>query len=109
MIAARLVRGCHRFRDIHPGDQRETVAERFERFGDERELEIRAFLQRAPVTRRRTVRMPDSQKALHRSRRSLMQRRLRRDHGVEQRNADSDARSAENRTTWNEFFGNEHS
>ena len=63
MIAAGLFLGRQTLRGMsRPLISDNVIAERLQRFGDERELEVLTFLQRTPVAGRRAVRMPDTEK-----------------------------------------------
>jgi hypothetical protein len=68
VVPARLFVGGRCFRHIQPGNQGHTVAEWLQRLCDEGELEVFAVLQRAPVTGRSAMRMPDTDKAFGRRR-----------------------------------------
>ena len=85
VIAARLLVGGHRLRHVEAADEHHAVAERLERLGDERELEVPAFLDRAPVAGRGAVRVPDADEAPHGRRGGQPQRREGGHHRVEQR------------------------
>ena len=108
VIAARLLVGGHRFRHVEAADEHHAIAERLERLGDERELEVPAFLGRAPVAGRGAVRVPDADEAPHGRRGGEPQRRESGHHRVEQRQGEGDAHPVQERPTRYVSLGDKH-
>jgi hypothetical protein len=108
MIAAGLIVCRHRLRHVEAGDQHDTVAERLERLGGERELEVFSLLERAPVSRRRAVRVPDAGKSPCRRGRRQPQRTQRRHHRFEERQRERHPGPAQERASWNVAVSDEH-
>src|SRR5688572_10116522 len=76
VIASRFVRRGVGFGRIQTTDEHHTIAEGLERLCDERELEVRTFLNRAEVARRYSMGMPDPDEAFYGPRRCLADRCL---------------------------------
>ena len=108
MIAAGLVVGRHRLGHVEARDQHDAAAEGLEWFRDEREVEVAALLERTPITRRGTVRMPDADEPLDGGRRRQTKRRQRRDHRFEQRQRKRHARTAKKRPPRHVLFRHVH-
>src|SRR6478735_3140190 len=104
MIATGLFRRRRRFGHVEPGDQCDAIPEWLKRLRDEGEVEVLAFLQRTPVARSCAVRMPDAKEARNRRGGGLVQRSLRGNHAVEQRQADHYTCALEKRTARNELL-----
>ena len=95
VIAARFLVGGHRLGHVQPGDEHDPIAQRLERLGDERELEVLSLLQRAPKAGSRAVRVPDADEAPYRRSGCQPRGRQRRYHRLEQRQGQGDAGAAQ--------------
>src|SRR5438309_10187559 len=110
MIASWFVRSRARTRGIQARDQDHSIAERLQRFCDERKLKVRPFLKRTPVSWRRTMRMPYADKASHGTRAccSLPYWRLRGQHGFKKRQCYGHAATAKEGPSRNVFLDDKH-
>ena len=81
---------------VEAADDGQLLLERLERLEDRRQLEVRALGRRRPLLHDRAVREVDEAHARLRRRGGLRQRGARRNHRVQQRQADRDARAAQN-------------
>src|SRR5688572_11909729 len=110
MVTAGFFLGGEGLIHVQAADENRMVTERLERFRDEREFEIFAFLQRTPIAGRCAMRMPYAEKPFckPRSRGRLAERSLCRKHRLEERQRQSCTDTAQKRTTRNVFLRDKH-